>query len=105
MGREAEHHKLNLRHGKDALLLVEREVMLGQLAEHLAEALVMDGGVGAMHHNVIQVNGHSWDASEDGRHDLLETAGSQAQTERHAGVVKNTSMCEESIEVPAFSRV
>ena len=59
MGREGEPHKLNLRHGKYAFLLIEREVVLGQLAEHLAEALIMDGGIGAMHHNVVQVNGHS----------------------------------------------
>ena len=101
MGQEVEPHKLNFRHGKDAFLLVEREVVVSQLVEHLAEALVMDGGVGAMHHNVVQLNGHSWDAGEDGRHDLLETAGRQAQTERHAGVAKSASMCDERSEVPA----
>ena len=45
---------LGLPVSKDTLL-VEREVVLGQHAEHLAEVLVMNGGIVAVHHNVIQV--------------------------------------------------
>ena len=75
--------------------------MLGQLVEHLAEALIMYGGIGSMHHDVVQVEQHSWDAAKDGGHDVMETAGRQVQTEKHAGAAKDANVCDESSEVLA----
>ena len=43
-------------HGKYALLLLEHEFVLGKLVEHLAETLILHGRIGAMHHDVIQID-------------------------------------------------
>jgi len=62
---------------KDTLLTVECEVVLGHRTEYTVEALVVALDGGPMNHNVIKVDGHTWDPSKDGDY-FLEVAGGRA---------------------------
>jgi len=49
-------------------------VVLGHRTENTVEVFVVALGAGPVDHNVIKVEGHSWDPSEDGGHDFLGAA-------------------------------
>lgn len=75
---ETEPHKLNGRGGKNTLLLIECEVVLCHPTEHSLEALIVASNGGPMDHDVIKIDGHTWDPSKDGDHYHLKTAGGGA---------------------------
>lgn len=54
-----------------------------------------------MHHDVVQIHDHFWDASQNGGHDLLEAAGGRAEAKGNVGVMEDPHVGHKGSEVAA----
>lgn len=56
------------RNCKDARLLIQCEVVVGEHVKHPGKAVFVQGRCRSVHHDVVLIHDQTWDASDNGGH-------------------------------------